>query len=148
MRARLVLYWNSTITQVTKLIQYSTQSILVWQLVLDCDVYRKPIKDLTSKSASLFLSSLSCSLMVWGERFSIFDHIYYISIFSPGGGIPTQNMLIIFMNLSGSSSSIYTKDVSYLRTDKCAVFELRCKVQVCHATLRFLIWSFSKHIHL
>ena len=48
--------WNSTATQVTKLICYSTHFFLAWWLVLELVLDRKLIKDLSSKSACSSLS--------------------------------------------------------------------------------------------
>ena len=60
----LVFYWNSTVTQVKKLIRYSIQSILALQLVFEHGFDKKLIKDLSSQSACFLLSSLSFSQML------------------------------------------------------------------------------------
>ena len=52
-----------------------------------------------------------------------------------GGGIRTLNMLIVLVDWYSSSWYIYTKDISILTTDYCAIFEVWCKLQVCHAPL-------------
>ena len=48
-------------------------------------------------------------------------------------------MLMVFMNLYIYSLSIYTKDISNLKTEKRAVLELWYKVKVCHETINLLI---------
>ena len=53
-----------------------------------------------------------------------------------GGGIPTLNFLIIFINRSSSIWYTYTKYVSFLTTEQRAIFVLWCKAQVYHKSLR------------
>ena len=89
-------------------------------------------------------------------EFNIWFLFIYLLLFIPdvsdnikshffGGGIPTLNMLMIFMEGYSSCWYIYTKYVSNLKTEKRAIFELWCKVQVCHATLCLLICLFYRH---
>ena len=52
-----------------------------------------------------------------------------------GRGVPTLNMMIILVNWSSSSCSIYNKHVSVLTTEERDIFELWCEVQVYYAPL-------------
>ena len=109
---------------------------------------RKTIGILSTKNVCFWLSSFSCFLKVQGKRFSdirknikYYFHYFYFS----GGGIPTLDMLMVFMKWSSPSWSLYTKDVSNLTKDKHDIFELWCKVQVCHVKLYLLIRSLYRH---
>ena len=51
----------------------------------------------------------------------IINLIYYYYYFTDGG-VPTLNMLMVFMNWSISSWSIYTKDVYNLTTETRAIY--------------------------
>ena len=72
----------------------------------------------------------------------------YIYIYIFVGGIPTLNIWMVFMKCPSSSWSIYTKYVSNFTEENRAIFELYCKVQICHETMRLLMFSLSGHILL
>ena len=64
---RLVLCWNLTITQVTKLIRYSNKLVLAWLLVFDLSLWHKTNQITLFKKRLFLVSSFISFLMVQGE---------------------------------------------------------------------------------
>ena len=110
---------NPTLNMLTIFVNWSRSS---------CFIYNKDV---------YVLKTEECATLNFGVRFkSVMQHCVQFS--KNNCEVTTLNMLIIFVNWYISSCYIYTEDVSFLKTEECAILKFGVRFEsVVHHCVQF-----------